>query len=264
VLLAPRIVSLLPPHTHYIEPFAGGLSVLFAKSPSRIETVNDVDGRLVNFWRVLRDQPDELIRLCERTPHSRDEWAQSSEDDPTLPDLERARRLWVWRTQSINGAYSPKWAYDATHIRYSRTAISSINTSLGRLAPVARRLAGATIENDDALNIIKTRDHPDAVIYCDPPYLRGTLTTQSAQDERYYRNNMSEADEHIALLKQLLTCKATVLISGYPHPLYDEMLAGWQRFIFAGRTFGNAPRQECVWRNRSHDTLPFDIDEVTP
>lgn len=72
--IADQITALLPPHKHYVEPFAGSLAVLLAKTPSRMETVNDLDNRLMTFWRVLRERPDELIRVCALTPHSRVEY----------------------------------------------------------------------------------------------------------------------------------------------------------------------------------------------
>ncbi|PZQ45669.1 MAG: DNA methyltransferase, partial [Phenylobacterium zucineum] len=100
--IADRIVDMFPPHGHYVEPFAGGLSVLFAKPPARLETVNDLDGDIVNFWRVLREQPEDLIRACALTPHSRAEHA-SSRDRECLDDLERARRVWVGLTQGRSG-----------------------------------------------------------------------------------------------------------------------------------------------------------------
>src|SRR5690625_2593503 len=97
--LAPQIAALLPTHDHYVEPFAGSLAVLLAKTPSRAETVNDLDGDLMTFWRVLRDRPDELERACALTPHSRTELAVAK-DLAVEDDLERARRVFVRLTQS--------------------------------------------------------------------------------------------------------------------------------------------------------------------
>ena len=68
--IADRIVATFPDHLHYVEPFAGGLSVLLAKEQSKLETVNDLDRHLVTFWRVLRDRPEDLMRVCTLTPHS--------------------------------------------------------------------------------------------------------------------------------------------------------------------------------------------------
>jgi len=99
--IADWIANLLPDHEHYVEPFCGGLSVLFAKTPSRMETANDLDGDLMTFWRVLRDQPDDLLRACMLTPHSRAEHEATWE--PTDDDLELARRIWCRLAQGRSG-----------------------------------------------------------------------------------------------------------------------------------------------------------------
>ena len=96
--LAPKIAALLPPHDHYVEPFAGSLAVLLAKEPSRAETVNDLDGDLVTFWRVLRDRPEELERVCALTPHSVEEFVAAA-DRADCDELEAARRVFVVLTQ---------------------------------------------------------------------------------------------------------------------------------------------------------------------
>jgi hypothetical protein len=99
--IAERIVSVLPEHGHYVEPFAGSLAVLLAKRPSRMETVNDLDGDIVNHWKVLRNRPDELARVCALTPHARSEWESCRDDHHSDEDeLERARRFWTAVTQA--------------------------------------------------------------------------------------------------------------------------------------------------------------------
>jgi DNA adenine methylase len=97
ITLGPAIAALLPAHRHYVEPFCGSLAVLFAKQRSGMETVNDLDGELMTFWRVLREQPDDLIRVCALTPHSRGEHQAAYE--PAGTDLETARRVFVRLTQ---------------------------------------------------------------------------------------------------------------------------------------------------------------------
>lgn len=102
--LAARIIRMLPAHEHYVEPYAGSLAVLLAKRPSRMETVNDLDGLLMTFWRVLREQPEQLARACALTPHSRAEHAASRNTDLAgLDDVEKARLVWVWISQSRGG-----------------------------------------------------------------------------------------------------------------------------------------------------------------
>jgi DNA adenine methylase len=102
--IAARIAAALPQHGHYVEPFAGSLAILLAKRPSRMETVNDLDGAIVEFWRILRDEPAELARACALTPHSRAEWEMSRDLEQwwheDLPAIERARRFWTAVTQA--------------------------------------------------------------------------------------------------------------------------------------------------------------------
>src|ERR1044072_4839485 len=97
--IANRIVTLSPAPLHYVEPFAGSLSVLLAKARSVHETVSDIDGDLMTFWRVLRDRPRELARVCQLTPHARAERAHAAEvlnhrDRESVPELEVARMVW--------------------------------------------------------------------------------------------------------------------------------------------------------------------------
>lgn len=91
--LAAQIVALMPRHVAYLEPFAGGAAVLFAKPPAERETLNDVDGQIMGFWRALRDRPEELASAVAATPYGRAEWEASRE--PAADDVEAARRLLV-------------------------------------------------------------------------------------------------------------------------------------------------------------------------
>jgi DNA adenine methylase len=103
ILLAPRLVQLFPSHVHYVEPYAGSLAVLMAKDRSPMETVNDLDGDLMTFWRVLRERATDLARVCALTPHARAEHVQSFRADGEPDDLEMARRVWVQLTQGRAG-----------------------------------------------------------------------------------------------------------------------------------------------------------------
>ena len=145
--LAPKIAALLPPHDHYVEPFAGGLSVLLAKEPSHAETVNDLDGDLVTFWRVLRDQPEELERACALTPHSVEEFVTASER-ASVTDLEKARRVFVVLTQGREHSLKPRDAGGWRRIlkpsaRAPMPRILSAQTA--RIAAAAERMAGVSL-----------------------------------------------------------------------------------------------------------------------
>lgn len=243
--LAPTIASLLPPHVHYVEPFAGSLAVLLAKKPSRAETVNDLDGDLVTFWRVLRDRPMDLERVCALTPHSRAEHRLASGELPS-DELERARRVWVRLTQSRSHSMKPagwKFVKDATR-RMPQTEFMAAFVS--RLPPAAERLRGVSIESRDALDVIRDYgSEPTACLYVDPPYLGSTRATN-------YRVEMTTDDAHQQLADALNACEASVVLSGYDSPLYAELFAGWHRVDLPGATTlsGDTDRVEVLWSNR--------------
>lgn len=239
--LAPKIAELLPKHDHYVEPFAGSLAVLLAKEPSRAETVNDLDGDLVNFWRVLRDRPEELERAAALTPHSREEYETSKGLD--CDDLEKARRVWVRLSQGRANSMQPHgWRYARDT---SKVMATHIKTQALHMAPAAARLASASIENRDALDLI--RDYgaePSVCIYADPPYLGSTRTAN-------YRVEMLGDDLHVQLAAALRECKSAVVLSGYASPLYEELYPGWHRIELKAPTAlsGRAAENEVLWSN---------------
>ena len=244
--LAPIIANLLPQHEHYVEPFAGSLAVLLAKKPSRAETVNDLDGDLVTFWRVLRDQPEELERVCSLTPYSRDEFASVDLSAPTS-DLERARQVWVRITQGRNltlaGGAATNWK---RRIVGTNRQGQELLRLASRMAPIAARLHRVAIENKDAVDLI--RDYgtePTVCIYADPPYLGSTRDGQ-------YGMEMTADDAHVALADALNECKASVVLSGYDAPLYAELFDGWHRLDLKAPTTlsGDTDRIEVLWSNR--------------
>lgn len=243
--LAPIIANLLPQHEHYVEPFAGSLAVLLAKKPSRAETVNDLDGDLVTFWRVLRDQPEELERMCSLTPHSREEYVQACGDLPE-DDVERARRVWVRLTQGRSHSMKAtgwKFVRDATGRMPRGQFVASFAS---RLHPAAKRLRSVSIESRDALEVIADYgSEPTVCIYADPPYLGSTRGGQ-------YGMEMTADDAHVALADALNECKASVVLSGYDAPLYAELFDGWHRLDLKAPTTlsGDTDRIEVLWSNR--------------
>lgn len=243
--LAPVIADLLPAHEHYVEPFAGSLAVLLAKKPSRAETVNDLDGDLVTFWRVLRDRPEELERACALTPHSRAELAVSADLD-VPDDLERARRVWVRLTQSRSHTMKPAgWTFNRNSTRRMPQP-DFLAAFVSRFHPAAKRLRGVSLESRDALDVIRDYgSEPTACLYVDPPYLGSTRATN-------YRVEMTADDAHAALADALNECKASVVLSGYDAPLYADLFGGWHRLDLPGATTlsGDTDRVEVLWSNR--------------
>ena len=243
--IADWIVGLLPDHDHYVEPYAGGLSVLLAKRPSRMETVNDLDGELMTFWRVLRERPEELLRVCMLTPHSRAELAATW--DPTEDDLELARRIWCRLAQGRSGTLrNTGWRHYIDPAGSSTSMPGYLEAYALRLATAAERLHGVPLEALPALEVIaRYGARPNVLLYVDPPYLG---TTRGWGNN--YRCEMKTEAEHRELAAALADCKATVVLSGYDSPLYLELYAGWHRYETASMT-GNAKtakdRTEVLW-----------------
>ncbi|MEV1315298.1 DNA adenine methylase [Micromonospora arborensis] len=259
--LAERIVSLLPEHVHYVEPYAGSLAVLLAKPPVRMETVNDLDRDLVTFFRVLRDRPKELARVCKLTPHSRAEYVDLRTSPIVGDELEVARRVWVLLTQGRGGTLGSLTGW--------RHFVQPRGSSIGmpayqdgyveRMESVSERLHAVSLECMPALDLIaKYGVDPEVLLYVDPPYLgttRGVL----------YRHEMKSDAEHRELAAALTECRAAVVLSGYASPLYDgELYAGWHRLDLPTMTGngrdGAKSRTEVVWSNRPLSVKPSLFD----
>lgn len=250
-MLADRIIRLLPRHDCYVEPYAGSLSVLLAKPRVKLETVNDLDGDLVNFWQVLRTRTDELAEACGLTPHSRAEHvaAKAALKRPAADELERARQTWVLLTQGRSGKRgSTGWRY---YVDPSATTFSMpqyLEAYVERFGPSVGRLHGVSLECRPALEVIgKYGKHPEALLYVDPPYVRSTRKGTG------YRHEMTD-DDHRAMAAALRTTQAAVVVSGYSCDLYDlELFPDWHRLEMAAGT-GNGgewrDRTEVLWSNR--------------
>lgn len=257
--LAERIVAMLPSHGHYVEPFAGSLSVLLAKKPAAMETVNDLDGDLVTFWRVLRERPQELAEVALLTPHARTEFLAARDLDGAPDDLERARRVWVLLTQGRTGSLrNTGWRSCRNPGGRFVSIPDELRGLIDRMLPAAERLSGVTIECRDALDVIGDYGkHKDVLIYADPPYLSETRAVG-------YRHEMGDVDQHQALADALKACAATVVLSGYHSTLYAGMYDGWNVVEMAASS-GQAnkgkaadARTEVLWSNRPltvEDTL---------
>jgi DNA adenine methylase len=245
--IAGRIAALLPAHGHYVEPFAGSLAVLLAKPPSHMETVNDLDGDLMTFWRVLRDRPADLEAACALTPHARAEHQAAYQ--PADDDLERARRVWVLLTQGRGHTLGRTgWRFHADPSGSDLSMPGYLRGYVGRIAPAAARLALVSLECRPALEVISAYGrHPGTLIYADPPYV-GT-----ARNSTGYRHEMTREADHRDLAAALRACRAAVMLSGYASPLYDELYAGWHRHeirAHTGNGTGDKTRTEVLWSNR--------------
>lgn len=252
--LASWIVSCLPAdHDSYIEPFGGSAAVLLHKGRSKIEVYNDLDGEVVNFFRMLRERPEELIRAIYWTPFAHAEQRLSYEpcDDPT----EAARRLYIRSYMTISGPtaqWNAGWRRQKKMSRgrggFSRMKPAATSfMEIEHLYQVAERLRGVVIEQADALDLIRRYDNPRAVFYVDPPYV---AATRKRMKDSAYRYEMTD-DQHRQLAAALHDCRGMVVLSGYDSPLYRELFGCWLRLERQARTNGNAPGTitESLWLN---------------
>lgn len=238
--LAPWICEYIPDHDVYLEPFAGSLAILFAKKRSHIETVNDLDEEIVNFFRVLRDRQNELKQAISLTPFARNEYinAYKETDNP----VEKARRFAVkcWMGFGCGNRYQN--GFKSGQQRNSPNPAKAWSELSGTLEAAAQRLKGVQIECFPAIELIKRYDTEDVFIYADPPYLPET------RKNYLYKHEMQYPD-HEELLKILTKHPGRVLLSGYDNDLYNTMLSGWNKVQKDTRAEGGRRRTETLWMN---------------
>ncbi|MBE0688994.1 MAG: DNA adenine methylase [Anaerolineae bacterium] len=244
-MLADWIISNFPPHDVYVEPFAGSGAVFFRKHPSRIEVLNDRDDQLVNFFQVLRDRPDPLIKAIELTPYALKEYKQAFEpsDDP----IESARRLYIrcWQAYSSDLRYASGWRTQRNIKRGSNLAAEW--SRLDGLTDAISRLKNAQIECRDAVEVIQYYDGPNVLFYVDPPYVH---RSRAGKGRLRYRHEYTN-EQHIQLAETLKTAKGMVLLSGYDCDLYRELYSGWPVRTKETTTNGNGKATEYLWVNPS-------------
>ncbi len=261
--LVKKILPLLPEHETYVEVFAGGASLLFAKRPSRVEVINDLNSGIVNFYRVLRD-PEKLEkfhRLISFMPYSREEYLNcrdnwmNSEDD-----VERAVQWFMAVRQCFGGVFGSGFGISVTSGNHGMaTNVAGYLKAIAKLPEVAERLRRVQIEHRDFRKILKQYDRPKTLFYLDPPYVGMTRKAQ-----KVYEHEMTDQD-HEELVEIATNMKGKVVISGYAHPMYRPLeTAGYKRHDFkvtccvAGRTQGtgllgsgstteNQARTESLW-----------------
>ncbi len=228
-----------------MEPFGGGGSILLLKAPSYNEVYNDIDGEVVNFFRVLRERPEELIRAIDLTPYSREEQINCFLPSEGVDDLERARRLYVRTWQSHGGGRTQgrtSWRYEKGNKRGTRI-IDDWNKTKHLWAVVAR-LKMVQIECDDAMRIIKRFDSKETLFYLDPPYLPETRSVRWRK--KAYTFELTE-DYHAELVEMLVGLQGMVVISGKPDPLYENLLAGWEIYQKTTQTDFQSSTVEKLW-----------------
>lgn len=246
------LLPLLPPSFHFCEPFGGSAAVLLNKEPSQVETYNDLDGEVVNFFEVLRSNKNTLIEKIALTPFSRKELVVACSKELHSDPIERARRFYVRARQVRTGlaqtASEGRWA---TCTGTSRGGMSgAVRRWLGgieKLEDIATRLLRVQIEGRPANDVIKFYDSKDTLFYCDPPYIHSTRG-----DSKAYSFEMKD-DQHIALAEILNNVKGKVALSNYDCPLMDELYPSskWHKFVAPAMTIHSTKdkRSEVLWMN---------------
>ncbi len=239
---------------HFCDVFGGSAAVLINREPAPVETYNDIDSELVNFFEVLRDDGDELVRAISLTPFSRQELARACVFETGLSKRERARRFFVRARQTRTGlaqrSSQGRWAHCVLTSRSGMAgAVSRWLGSVDGLAEITLRLQRVQIENAPALDVIRRYDTPETIFYLDPPYVHS-----SRGDTAAYENEMTD-DEHAELADALSLIRGRAVLSGYRTPLYDQLFRDWRRIDAPVRTANSVrqPRQESLWLNFDHD-----------
>jgi len=245
------LLPLLPNTQHYCEPFGGSAAVLLNRVPALIETYNDLDGEVVNFFQVLREQKEALLEAIGLTPFSREEFERAIADSGAqISSLEQARRFFIRARQVRTGlaqtASVGRWANCLLTSRAGMSgAVSRWLGSVEGLSEIAQRLLRVQIEHAPAVEVIQRYDSSDTLFYCDPPYPH-----ESRGDSKAYSYEMTD-DDHRALAEVLHNAQGKIAISGYRCDLMDELYGGWWS-ISAPAKYAHSIKQlreETLWTN---------------
>lgn len=249
------IIDAFPKHRVYIEPFGGAANILLRKRPSEVEVFNDLDDRVVNFFRVLREEDsfERLVRKLSLTPYSRGEFAELAETPEPDDPVDRAWWFFARCRQAVGGLGmadlgAKSWALSLRTRRGMAEPVSKYLSAIDGLEPIAERFRSVVIERRPAIELIEKHDADDVFFYCDPPYVPETRHGGKAST---YSCEMTY-DDHVELLRALKSCRGSVMISGYDSGLYEQELRDWRREELTTKAHlknSGAERTEVIWMN---------------
>ena len=221
--IADWIISFFPQHHSYLEPYFGSGAVLFNKSRSNIETVNDLDGNVVNLFEWIRKAPEKLAREIYYIPYARQVYEDAFKAEPE-DSFERAVNFYIRLNMGhgfrTNGE-KVGWKNDVQGREKAYASQDWVNLP-NKILQAAERLRGVQIENRPAVELMKRFNYPNVLVYLDPPYMLGT------RHGKQYRCEMDDAG-HEELLWTAKKHEGPVLISGYDSELYNRELKDWHR-----------------------------------
>ena len=241
-MLAPWIIKHFPPHRYYTESFGGAASCLLRKERCYSEIYNDMDGELVNLFRVARDHGQILQEQLKITPFAREEFLLSYQSSGN--PIEQARRTVIRAFMGFgSNAHNRKTGFRANSNRSGTSPAHDWRNYPDAFEAIIDRLRGVIIERRPAIEVIQQHDDPQTLHYADPPYLASTRG--KGEDYTY---EMTEKD-HQELSEVLHSCQGMVVISGYPSSLYDKLYCGW--FIVERKALADGARKriEKLWLN---------------
>lgn len=254
--LAGWIISMFPKHHSYLEPFFGSGAVLFNKTRSDIETVNDLDGNVVNLFECIRTDPERLAGLIHMTPYAREVYEKAFMEIPEEP-FEKAVNFYIRLNMGHGFRTNGERVGWRNDIQGRERAYAARDWCMlpDRVIQAAERLRGVQIENKPAAELIPRFNFENVLIYCDPPYMLET------RHGKQYRCEMSDR-EHEELLDILLRHKGYAIISGYDTGLYNSMLAEWNRYETVSYSRTGSPKREIIWTNYSQPNRQITLEDI--
>ena len=259
--IAGWIINHFPEHHSYLEAFFGSGAVLFNKPRSNIETVNDLDGNVVNLFEWIKKDPERLAHEIYFTPYARQVYDNAFQSVPE-DSFEKAVNFYI-RLNMGHGFRTTGekvgWKNDIQGRERSYASRDWCNLP-EKIMQAAERLRGVQIENRPAVELMKRFNFPNVLIYLDPPYVL------DARYGKQYRHEMSNSG-HEELIEVAKAHKGPVLISGYESELYNELLKDWHREETICYSQVCSKKKEILWMNfEPYGQLTFktDFPEVMP
>lgn len=227
--VAQEIISRMPPHTCYVELFGGAAHVIAQKPPVANEVYNDIDGEVVNFLLVARNEPKRLRAACESLPYSRQLYEKWKREKPPEDNFERAVRFFYLNRSGIANGNSDSVFCTNTGWRHSRehNTARTYQSACQVIESFAERMKTVMIDNRDFRDVVRVYDSPKTLFYVDPPYIGREKYYALTEDDRKDPEKL-----HRDLAEIMNGIQGMAIISYYDHPLLRELYPNWRRETF--------------------------------